>query len=435
MKSLTLFLVSVLLLQVYVNSSHNEETFSAVSNLESDSEAGNFAKYSLTLGGPSKKGKTPTKKIGSIKKGNSKSKGAKKGGKTVPKSIAARVAAMKLLKAKKEALAYKRQHKYSDGDKLVCGYGQNLGLLQNDQHCRSTHLSKCRNIIGREKNAPRYSKVAAVRALFARIAGKGKNRKNRRKKWSLKNRRYHIKRFRAVKRRLAARRARSYRAKLTPQQKRRKYQRKAATRMLNRMLDNRNKQFSFKKIQSMAKRMGNKRFYRKNKNRLTRESLRRLLKSPLAKRIIAKHTGNTPAPSKPSDSGDYCVHAVEYNLNYCCYFSSRIEAQEFANTQPDEFTFNRMLVEGRMASKRDKERRARKAAKRIARALALLRASRRNRRSRKGRSGRKALRSSGKKGSKFGKSSRKFNKSKGGKRKNGKKSKKSKKSKKGKRRN
>ena len=100
MKSLTLFLVSVLLLQVYVNSSYNEETFSEASNLESDSEAGNFAKYSLTLGGPSKKAKSPIKKIGSIKRGNAKSKGAKKGGKNVPTSIAARVAAMKLLKAK-----------------------------------------------------------------------------------------------------------------------------------------------------------------------------------------------------------------------------------------------------------------------------------------------------------------------------------------------
>ena len=405
MKSLTLFILSVLLLQVYVNSTLSQATMGAESS--NHAEAGNH----LSFTGPKGKGKEPSRKNkGPIKKINSSK---------VPKSLSSRIAAMKILKAKKEALARKRQQKYSSGDQLVCGYGQNLGLLQGDQHCRSIHLTKCRTMIKRDTNAPKYTKVAAIRALFAKIKGKGKYRRLRRRKWSLKNRRYRRNRFRALKRKIRAKRARRYRQKLSKSQKRKIYQKKAAKRMLDRMLDSRNRLFSFKKIKKMAKRLTNKKFFRKNKNRFTRASLNRLLRSPLAKRIIAKHNKlNNPVPATQSDEGDYCVHAVEYNLNYCCYFPSRSEAQEFANTQPDEFTFNKMLMEGRWAARRDRERRARRAAKRVARALALLRATRKNRKYKKGKKARKAMRKSSK-GKAFRKLNAKLNRS--GKKKFGKK--------------
>jgi hypothetical protein len=355
----------------------------------------------LSYAGPKGKGKEPSRKNkGPIKKIKSSK---------VPKSLSTRIAAMKVLKAKKEALALKRQQKYSAGDQLVCGYGQNLGLLQGDQHCRSVHLTKCRNMIKRDTHAPKYSKVAAIRALFAKLAGKGKYRKLRRRKWSLRNRRYRINRFKALRRKMKANRARRYRQKLSQSQKRKIAQKKAAKRMLSRMLDSRNRLFSFKKIRKMAKRLTNKKFFRKHKNRLSRATLNRLLKSPLAKRIIAKHNKlNNPIPAPQSDAGDYCVHAVEYNLNYCCYFPSRTEAQEFANTQPDEFTFNSMLMEGRYAARRDRERRARRAAKRVARALALLRATRKNKKYKKGKKHRKALRKSSK-GKAFAKLNAKLN--------------------------
>lgn len=382
MKSLTLFILSVLLLQVYVNSTLSQATMEAESS--NHAEAGNH----LSLTGPKVKGKEPSRKNkGPIKKINSSK---------VPKSLSSRIAAMKILKAKKKAIAQKRKQNYSSGDKLVCGYGQNLGLLQGDQHCRSVHLTKCRTMIKRDIKAPKFTKVAAISAIVAKLKGKGKYRKLKRRKFSLKNRRYSRKPIRSLKGRIRAK-VRIYKQKLSKSQKRKIIQRKAAKRMLDRMLDSRNRLFSFKKIKKMAKTFTTKKFFKENKNRLTRATLNRLLRSPLAKRIIAKHSRvKNPVPAEQSDEGDYCVHAVEFNLNYCCYFPSRSEAQQFANTQPDEFTFNKMLMEGRWAARRDRERRARKAAKRVSRALALLKKFRKNKKSSKGKNAKKAMRKSSK---------------------------------------
>lgn len=66
------------------------------------------------------------------------------------------------------------------------------------------------------------------------------------------------------------------------------------------------------------------------------------------------------AKSEKNDSGKFCVQSVVWNLSHCCHFRSRIEAQEFANTQPIESKFNRQLVEGWHAQIKDNRKTANK---------------------------------------------------------------------------
>jgi len=243
-----------------------------------------------------------------------------------------------------------------EGDQLVCGAGQNLGLMQHDQFCRNTHYTRCREMLEREKDLPKYSRVANIRATLSRLNGNALGKKHK-KKFSLKGRHIHKKK------------AEAKRKALTPYQRKQIEDQKAAKHMLKHMLEKKNKRLSAKNVSKVAKKLGGK--YAPAK--VTKHAVEKILKSRMAKNIMKSEIAKiSPVVKKPAEVGDFCVHAVEYNLNYCCYFKHRSEAQDFANTQPDENTFNKMLYEGKSAEKRENEKRARRAAKKVAKALAAL---------------------------------------------------------------
>jgi hypothetical protein len=74
-------------------------------------------------------------------------------------------------------------------------------------------------------------------------------------------------------------------------------------------------------------------------------------------------------PPKPKMFGDFYVHAVHMNLNYCCHFKSRVQAQNFANIQPEEKEFKSLLVKGWIAHQKDQERKERKQLAKVQMAL------------------------------------------------------------------
>ncbi len=278
--------------------------------------------------------------------------------------------------AKKETKAVVPQRKspldLSDTDKLVCGSGQYLGNLSNGQRCRSLHLTKCKEMVQRDKNAP-VTKTAAER--ISSLSTDNVIRKRQIKKWKLKTR---AKRTAAAK----AKAGKKTQPKLPSRIRKQIRIRRAAERFLNKMLSRKNKDLSKKNVDKIAKSLGKSKF---PNDSIKKRKIQKMLKSAQAKRLISQKKNdryalariiqNNPsqAVNLKNDStfqtGNYCVHSVVWNINYCCFFSQKNEAQEFANSQPKEELFTQLIEQGRMAEKKDKERRAKKKAANIKRVL------------------------------------------------------------------
>jgi hypothetical protein len=254
---------------------------------------------------------------------------------------------------------------FSDTDKLVCGNGQYLGNLSSSQSCRSLHYTKCRDMVRRDKNAPQ-TKTANER--ISSLSTDSVIRKRQLKKWRLRRR---AKR-RAQKK---AQSAKKNPAKIPARVKRQLRMRKAAEQFLNRMLSRKNQNLTKKNVDKIAKSLGKNKMpsisnqKQKIKKMLNSSEAKRLKaqkkddKSALAK-IITSNPSSSPSLRKENvlENGNFCVHAVVWNINYCCYFNHKAEAQEFANSQPKEELFQQLLYQGRMAEKKDKEKRSKKKA-------------------------------------------------------------------------
>lgn len=266
----------------------------------------------------------------------------------------------------------KKSESITDTDKLVCGEGQYLGNLASNQSCRSLHYTKCKEMVRRDKNAP-LTKIGSER--ISSLSTDSVIRKRQLRKWRLKKR---------VKRALRAK-ANSNKKnsnKIPARVKRQMTMRKAAEKFLNRMLARKNRSLTKKNVDKIAKTLG--------KNKIPtvanqKQKINKMLKSTEAKRLRAQKNQDKSALAKiitsnPSSNkevknqeglktGNYCVHSVVWNINYCCFFNHRLDAQEFANSQPKEELFQQLLEQGRQAEKKDKERRSKKKAKNISRVL------------------------------------------------------------------
>ena len=266
----------------------------------------------------------------------------------------------------------KNSQSHSDTDRLVCGEGQYLGNLASNLSCRSLHYTKCKEMVKRDKNAP-ITKTASER--ISSLSTDSVIRKRQLRKWRLKRR---VKRALLAKAKLNKKNS----GKIPARVKRQMRMRKAAEKFLNNMLNRKNKSLTKKNVDKIAKRLG--------KNKIPsvanqKQKVKKLLNSAEAKRIksqkkqdrraIAKIINSNPLSHTESHkeenlhNGNFCVHSVVWNINYCCYFNHRIEAQEFANSQPKEELFQQLLAQGRQAEKKDKEKRSRKKATNIRRVL------------------------------------------------------------------
>jgi hypothetical protein len=255
---------------------------------------------------------------------------------------------------------------FSDTDKLVCGNGQYLGNLSSSQSCRSLHYNKCKEMVRRDKNAPQTKSTASER--ISSLSTDSVIRKRQLKKWRLRRR---------AKRRAQAK-VKSQRknpVKLPVRVRRQLRMRKAAEQFLNRMLSRKNRNMTKKNVDKIAKSLGKNKMpsisnqKQKIKKMLSSSEAKRLKarkmedKTALAK-IITSNPGSSPSLKRETDlqNGNFCVHAVVWNINYCCFFNNKPVAQEFANSQPKEELFQQLLHQGRLAEKKDKERRTKKKA-------------------------------------------------------------------------
>jgi len=260
----------------------------------------------------------------------------------------------------------------SDTDKMVCGDGQYLGNLSNGQGCRSLHYTKCKEMVRRDKNAPQ-TKTAAER--ISSLSTDSVIRKRQLRKWRLKRR---AKRAAQAK----AKSAQQGKPKVSARVKRQMRMRRAAEQFLNRMMARKNQNLTKKNVDKIAKSLG--------KNKMPnianqKQKVQKMLNSKAAKRLKAEKKENKTALAKiisgnsvsgtelknqvDLNNGSFCVHAVVWNINYCCYFNRKNEAQDFANSQPKEELFKQLLDQGRLAAKKDRERRAKKKARSVKRVL------------------------------------------------------------------
>jgi hypothetical protein len=281
-------------------------------------------------------------------------------------------------------------------DEFVCDYGKNLGLLRNGNTCTGTFRARCRTMIKRQEHLPRRKQYSYLKARGLLKGRKGLSlkllRSFRKSRWTLKGR---IARFRRNKR-MADRKKRIYRSsskkfsqskikKLTSKQRRLKRLRKEAERIVDRMMRKNNtplRKMSRATVKRMATRLAKREAF----------NIERAVAEERRKRKALERRRNT-IPSV----GNFCVHSVAYNLNHCCHFKVREDAQKFANTQPGHNNFQNHLFNGRIAEENDKERIARRRMARMKKLLKLRAMSR------KGKGGKKGKGKKGKKGKKGGK--------------------------------
>jgi hypothetical protein len=264
-------------------------------------------------------------------------------------------------------------------DDLVClNNGTNLGKIDPGNSCKSVFANKCQIILKRDPELGKKKIPAPIPKTVTTVNKKGKMVTKiaplkKKKKWSLKARSLKF-----LKKRKSFR-------KLPKAMQKKILLEKSAKNFVKKKLANINlSKVTPKKIKKLSKKLTEindlpithkkaRRYVSHTPQRpKTLESLIKLIKE---KKPLPSEAKKTPLPipkPKLSKTGNFCVHAVEWNLNYCCHYTNRDAAQSFANSQPPEKEFSHLIYNGYVAQQQDKERKAKKILSKISKALATL---------------------------------------------------------------
>lgn len=238
---------------------------------------------------------------------------------------------------------------------IACGFGgKNLGTLHNLNNCKSVFTDKCRLMVTRQK----HPDVNIQTKVVTKMTSKGPVTKfvlkkpKMKKHWSFKQRKLKY---------------------LSYQKNFLKLPKEIRKQILIKAKANED----LKKIMKFTKQG-------------SPQDLKKLMKSLLTTKIdinklpkLKKEKSSTtinpssslqlkPEKKKLPKSGNFCVHAILYNLNYCCSYKNRDIAQSFANTQPFKPEFQKLLLEGNKVELMAKEKEAEKMIKKISNAMSII---------------------------------------------------------------
>jgi len=218
------------------------------------------------------------------------------------------------------------------GDKIVCANGKNLGTLKFGSTCQGEFI-QCKSMLKRQENIPTTAIVETTQKKVETpiITPQKKT------KWSLKGRNE-------------------------------KLQTKKPENTTTPAKDQIDVAQIAKLIDKELEKKDNITVGDKVADNIASTITSGAIASAVAKKVEEKKV--EAAPKEP-EIGEFCVHAILYNLNYCCYFKARKDGQEFANTQPDEEEFNKKLNEAKLAEKRDEKRKAKEQLEAVSKALEL----------------------------------------------------------------
>jgi len=252
---------------------------------------------------------------------------------------------------KKFSLAnQKKKMELNKGDFEVCQTGKNLGLLESGMTCSYKYSNFCEKIVKRDKNLPPQSKFQKAKLASSALKDSKKSLTilKRKKKWTLKGR---TKKFQKKKTTKNSSKFRKISQKNREKNKKLRQLKKEARLVADKI---------FSKAKSF--RMVNKKSSKKNASKILNNIISGNINA--AKRSLNLPTNKkrqlNVTKSEKKDTGKFCVQSVVWNLSHCCHFTSRIEAENFANTQPIESKFNRQLVEGWYAQMKDNRKTANK---------------------------------------------------------------------------
>jgi len=244
----------------------------------------------------------------------------------------------------------------TEGDLMVCQTGRNLGLMEMGNSCMQKYPGSCQRIIKRDKAAPTLSKIKKNKLAKKelRLSKKSAIKRKPKKKWSLRARLF----------------------KFHPELKKKweeQQRKKAITKRIQRKRKNEAKRIVDQLVSKglYSKPVSRKTLKKEAKNLV--EKLKQGNISALRKALNLKAKKSKKIARKPwPENGNYCVHAVVWNLNHCCYFNKKSLAKRFANTQPDDVEFQKKLRNGWIAHIRDREREGKKVIEKTNKALKLL---------------------------------------------------------------
>lgn len=252
-------------------------------------------------------------------------------------------------------------------DNSVCGLGKNLGLLTGLNTCRSIY-SDCSIMIKRTPNPPKPLKTKLVTKITKNgVQTKTVLAKKPKKHWSLKAR--NMKYLKKTK---------SY-MKLPVKVRQQIAMKVDANKTLKKILKA-TKSGNPNEIKKVTQNMVSKKLNINKppslKTKTTKNSkptINSLVKSIKNKQITPpKPIVLKPAKKVLPKTGNFCVHAVVLNLNYCCFYKQRNAAESFANTQPEDKTFYKLLLQGHRAEVAEKEKQAKDIVKNIAKAMSIM---------------------------------------------------------------
>ena len=237
--------------------------------------------------------------------------------------------------------------KTNKGDYQVCKLGKNLGLLSSGSSCSIKYSNYCKTTITRKADLPAMSK--AKKALLAKKIlkeSKGSIKKLKKKKrWTLAGRTAKFKKPKLTKKQKKAKQ------KAIKKKQKRKSLLKEAKFFARKILQKRSEKKSKGKkgLKKEAKRLAKKVTQGNTKAVRIAFGLKKKSKPKKIKKISEKKK-----IKKDFSKGKFCVQSVVWNLSHCCFFTKRIEAQNFANTLPTPKIFRKRLEEGRRATDMDK---------------------------------------------------------------------------------